>query len=319
MTTKDGLSETLPSVKYPVRRARILLSGLGFLFVLYFFGSLLFLLPAFFLVSAYGSLGWLLTLLLVSAVILFVAYRGYRRMLAQILADAERVTPEDSPEFGDLLDFVEEESERRGMEPPALYVHPAPIANALAVGRRTKGHVVVYDGLLTTLQNPAELNAVVAHELAHLDNRDSTAMTLLSAIKLTVVRFWTWFGFALKSWMYERRGVVLTPTEEQALWAKAHRRSNLVCSPIGLAENSISRHREYIADAEAAEATSPGSMIGALESIADGDHDPGDLDVPQSLCIHGESDGVLARLRSDHPPIEKRIRYVEKTHGDVDT
>lgn len=313
----DPTNETF-GIKYPVRRARLLLSGIGFLFLLYLFGSLLFLIPAFAFVNAYGSVGWVLTVALLSAVIAYVSYRGYRRTLEGILADAERVTSESSPELAEILEFVRAESEARGMEPPSLHIHPAPIANALAVGRRQSGHVVICDGLLTTLADTDELKAVVAHELAHLDNRDSTTMTLSSGIKSIIVRFWTWVGFSLRKWTYERRGVVLTPTEEQALWHKAQKRSHLVCSPMGFVENSISRHREYIADAEAAEATDSAAMIGALESIASTDHDPDELDIPQTLCIHGESEGFLARLRSDHPPIEKRIRYVRKTHGDAE-
>jgi len=301
-------------VTYPVRKARMLLSGLGLVAMLYFFGSLLFLVPAFFLVSAYGSSGWLLTLLLLSAVIGAVAYRGYRRQRDALLADAERVTAADSPELDRVLEFLQEEAASRGMEVPELYVHPDLGVNAFALGRRDSGHIVLLEGLLASLESEAELRAIVAHELAHIDNRDSIMMSVLSGVKETIVRFWTWVGFAGRKWMYERRGVVLTPAEEQGLLQKSRRRSERVCAPIGLCEKSISRHREYIADSEAARVTRPEAIIEALKSIDESEFEPQQVDVAQSLCIHGEGGGLLSRLRSTHPPMEKRIRNVEKHH-----
>lgn len=290
----------------------MLLSGLTLVAMLYFFGSLLFLIPAFFFVSAYGSWGWLLTLLFLSGGIVTITYRGYRRQRDALLADAQTVTSEENPELARTLEFLQEESKSRGMEVPNLYVHPDMGVNAFAIGRRNSGHIVLLEGLLASLESEEELQAIVAHELAHIDNRDSMLMSLLTGIKQMIVQFWTWVGFAGRTWMYERRGVVLTPTEEQALLQKSRRRSKLVCSPIALCEKSISRHREYIADSEAARATRPEAIIAALKSIDDSELEPQEIDVAQSLCIHGRQDGLLSRIRSTHPPIEKRIRNVEK-------
>lgn len=316
MVTSKNENKSRIGIKYPVRKARMLLSGLTLVTMLYFFGSLLFLIPAFFFVSAYGSWGWLLTLIFLSLIIGAIAYRAYQRQRKALLADAKKVTSEDSPELARLLQFIERESESRGMEAPDLYIHPDPGVNAFAIGRRNGGNIVLLEGLLTTLESENELQAIVAHELGHLDNRDSMLMALLAGIKETIVRFWTWFGFAMRQWMYERRGVVLTPTEEQALKHKSRRRSERVCSPIGLCEKSISRHREYIADAEAVEATDPRSVVEALSSLDESDHEPNEIDVAQSLCIHGTHSGILSRLRSTHPPMKKRIRHIEEQYLD---
>lgn len=313
-TASDATSNLL-GISYPLRRGRLVLSGMGYLFLLYAIGSVIFLIPAAIFVSEYGSMGWVAAAVLLSAVIGYVSYRAYRRTLDGILAEAEQVTADDAA-LTDTLAFLQSESAARGMETPTLYVHPSPIANALAVGRRGNGHIVIFDGLLSALDNEDELQAVVAHELSHIDNHDALAMVISTGIKSVIVRFWAWAGFAMRTAMYEWRGVALTPTEEQALKHKAEKRSALVCSPIGFMENSMSRHREYIADAEAADATNPEAMIGALESIGAADHDLDELDIPQTLCIHGEHDGILSGLRSDHPPIQKRIRYVRKTRED---
>lgn len=312
MSVTDNSPPRSFGVTYPVRKARMLLSGLTLVSMLYFFGSMLFLIPAFFFVSAYGSWGWLLTLLLLSGIIVTIAYRGYRRQRDALLADAQKVTPDESPELARTLEFLQAEARSREMEAPDLYVHPAMSVNAFAIGRRNSGHIVLLEGLIASLEEEEELRAIVAHELAHIDNRDSMLMSLLSGIKEAIVQFWAWAGFAGRKWMYERRGVVLTPTEEQALMQKSRRRSELVCSPIGLCEKSISRHREYIADAEAARATRPEAIIGALKSIDDSDLEPQEIDVAQSLCIHGRQDGLLSRIRSTHPSVEKRIQSVQK-------
>lgn len=316
VVTSENETMSRFGIKLPVRKARMLLSGLVLLSVLYFFGGLLFLIPAFFFVSAYGSWGWLLTLLLLSLIIGAIAYRAYQRDRKRLLVNAEKITAEDRPELAGLLQFIERDSERRGLETPDLYIHPDLGSNAFAIGRRNGGNIVLFEGLLTTLESEKELEAVVAHELGHLDNRDSMLMALLAGIKETIVRFWTWFGFGFRKWLYERRGVVLTPTEEQALKHKSRRRSERVCSPIGLCEKSISRHREYIADAEAVESTNPRAVVEALSSLKESDHEPDEIDVAQSLCIHGTHSGILSRLRSTHPPMKKRIQHIERQYLD---
>ncbi|WP_123620963.1 M48 family metallopeptidase [Halorubrum sp. CSM-61] len=316
MNSETNISLDAIGLKHPYRRARLLLSGFGFLTALYFLGSALFLLPAFFLVSAYGPVGWLLTVLLVSGVIGWIAYRGYTNQLRRILGNAERVTAETHPELGDAVAFIDREAEKRGMSPPELYVTDRPDANALALGRRKNGYIVLHDGLFTTLDDSAELNAVLGHEIAHIANRDSVMMQLTVGIQETLVRFWTWVGYALRTWMYQRRGVVLGPREEDAILRKAERRSRYVCSPIGLFTKSLSRHREYIADAEGAEATSLAAMVDALESIESNDQQSRVADAPQALCIYGEPTGLLSRLRATHPPLRKRQQNLRKSFDD---
>lgn len=317
MSSKTNMLLGSTGLKYPYRRARLLLSGVGFLTALYFFGSALFLIPAFFLVSAYGSVGWLLTILVVSGTIGWIAYRGYTNQLRRILGDAERVTAESHPELADAIAFVDREAEKRGMAPPELYITDQPDANAIALGRRKNGYIVLHDGLFTTLEDTAELNAVLGHEIAHIANRDSVMMQLTAGIQETLIRFWTWVGYALRTWMYQRRGVVLGPREEDAILQKAEKRARYVCSPVGLFTKSLSRHREYIADAEGAEAASPAAMVDALKSIEASDHESRTADVPQALCIHGKTTGLLSRLRATHPPLKKRQQNLRNSFDDT--
>jgi len=319
MSLNTNISLDAIGIKYPYRRVRLFLSGLGFLTALYFLGSGLFAIPALFLVSAYGPIGWLLSLLLISGVIGGIAYRGYVNQLRQILGNADRVTTETHPELSDALAFISNEAEKQGMSPPELYVTDRPDANAIALGRRNSGYIVLHDGLFTALEDEAELNAVLGHEIAHIANRDSLVMQLTAGIQETIVRFWTWTGYTLRTWMYQRRGVVLGPREEQAVLQKAEKRSRYICSPLGLFTKSLSRHREYIADAEGAEATSSATMVEALKSIEASDHQSDIGDAPQALCIHGETTGLLSRLRATHPPMKKRQRNLQKSFDDTAT
>jgi hypothetical protein len=137
-------------------------------------------------------------------------------------------------------------------------------------------------------------------------------MATLSGIKEMVVWSWTWIGYTLRSAVYRWRGIVLGPNEEVMLKQKMRRRAEIISSPIGLCEKSISRHREYIADAEGAQVASPDAMIGALQTIENANQDSENLEFSQSLCIHGPRSGILSRFRSTHPPVQKRIRYIEK-------
>lgn len=299
-------------IAYPIRRLRILAAVVLLILILYFLGSVIVLLPGAVLASAYGQVGWLLGIGLVSGGIFWLAYRGYRHTLAMIIADAEEVTSENYPALADTLKLLEAEARKRGMEPPTLYVHPEPMVNALALGRRNRGHIVIFDGLLTELDDTAELDAIVGHELAHLDNRDSVLMATIAGIKQLVVWFWTWVGYTLRKAAYQWRNVALSPSEEKYLKQKMNRRARILSSPIGLCEKSISRHREYIADAEGARVASPDAMISALEKIEAADTQDQNLEFSQSLCIHGPRRGLLSRLRSTHPPVKKRIRYIEK-------
>src|SRR4051794_26934990 len=135
------------------------------------------------------------------------------------------------------------------MPKPRLMVSPNAMPNALAVGRTRGGATLcVTDTMLRTLE-PAELEAVVAHELAHIQNRDALVMTVagfLSLVAALVARFMPNIGhFAV-------RAVALVAG--LVAWA---------LSVVLL--RSLSRHREYAADRTAALVTGrPSALASAL-------------------------------------------------------
>jgi heat shock protein HtpX len=147
---------------------------------------------------------------------------------------------------------------RAGIATPALYLSPSPEANAMAV--RTSegpGALAVTRGALAILP-PAELEAVLAHEVAHLRNGDTEMMQLtaqVSRITVTLLRVATWLSFFT---------VVLTGGGV----ARAAALSLLaiaVPAAVGLLRTALSRSREHAADATATALTGrPDALASAL-------------------------------------------------------
>jgi heat shock protein HtpX len=164
--------------------------------------------------------------------------------------------------------------------------------NAFSVGLTEQRAVVAFTTeLLRRDLTTAELEAVVAHELAHVTNRDGVVMTFVSAPALVGSAMWhadDWRGkvlFLLLYWPVFCIGLL-------TMWA-------------------LSRYREYVADRTAALITgSPENLMSALQKIA-GQPARGDLRgglAVQALCIVGRQKGWRRfELFSDHPPLAKRL------------
>lgn len=307
------LNVTGDLIKYPYRRFRMMLTYSGLLVVLYLLGTIL-LVPALIFVVAFNNstIAYIAAFGAITALIGAVAYKGYRNTIQEVLDSAEKVTVESHPDLASVIEFVKEESKNQNINPPDLYVKNTNNVNACALGRQKNGYIVINTALLEDVDNKKELKAIVSHEIAHISNRDSIVSQVLVAIEKILQRLWTWFGYSLKLMYYERRNVAISKEYETVLYKRAEKKSKYVTSPIRLFSNSNSRHREYIADAEAAEMTSPEAVKSALETLRSADKTEDDT-VPQSLCIYGENTkGVLSRLRRSHPPIEKRVNNLNK-------
>ncbi len=297
-------------VKYPLRKARMIVPVM-FLAVLVYVLSFPILIPSMILVAELGFIGLVIAFGLVSVAIGGLAYRSYRKTLSDWLADADEVTREKYPELSQTLEIIEKESDQRDMETPTIHVHPASKINALALGRRNNGKILLFDGLLTEIDSKSEIDAIVGHELAHIDNRDSLLMSLIIGIKELILWGLTSFGILARGMVHRRRGT-WHAVDYDALKQTCKRRSHKIIFPMNLCEASISRHREYIADAEGAQVASPDAMIGALETIENAQDDTLSDEYHQSLCIHTQHSGMLSRLRSTHPPTQKRVQHIEK-------
>jgi heat shock protein HtpX len=235
-----------------------------------------------------GSLGLVMT---------FVSYwfsdsmvlRGYR---------ARVVTPEQAPE---LYRLVDELRERAGLPMPKVAIIPSPQPNAFATGRSwEKSVVAVTEGLLRQMPRD-ELAGVIAHELAHIKNRDMLTQTVAAGIAsmFGVLPYLVMMGLGR-----DREG------NGGGFGALAM----AILAPIlaSLMQFAISRQREFAADALAAQITGQARpLANALTRIeAMVRQEP--MDVQPHLAALAIQNPLRAsafsKLFSTHPPTEERVK-----------
>jgi heat shock protein HtpX len=213
-----------------------------------------------------------------------------------------------------LYDMVETLCISRGMSVPRLAVLESAAPNAFASGVNDKQYTITFTRGLLDLLDPAELEAVAAHELTHIRNED-VRMMVVAMIIAGVVSFFCELLFRVvgrrggfrssrRSSNSEGKGkgggaaaIAIALLIVAAAWA--------LSLMIRLA---LSRSREYLADAGAVELTkNPDAMISALRKI-DGN---GEIDEAPSgvmeMCIDNPRSG-FADLFSTHPSMEDRIK-----------
>lgn len=188
-------------------------------------------------------------------------------------------------------------AERAGIPKPEVYILPNERSpNAFATGRSpSRGVVAVTAGLLHVLTE-REVRGVLAHEIGHIAHRD----TLLNSIAATIAGALTYAGYGL---MFGR-------SRDTPPWAAL---LIIIAAPMAaaLVRMAISRTREYMADARAAELTGdPEGLALALEGLSRRSEAvplPADTNHSVHYIVNGFADG-MGRLLSTHPPIEERVR-----------
>ena len=214
------------------------------------------------------------------------------------------VGAEDMPEdrYSEIHDRVESLSRDMGIKKPRLMVAEMGVPNAVAVGRKGNGTVVVSTELIALLERD-ELEGVLAHELAHIANRDVVMMVLGQGIASVVA-------------IVAQYVVLLTGDNDIADFFLAIIVGQIVQMLVMVFVLAISRYREYVADSDAAQHVGSDPMARALEKISQGNQgrqDDSKMDEQVgALCIFGDERGVLATLLSTHPPIEKRIQALRE-------
>ncbi len=225
---------------------------------------------------------------------------------------ARPLSPADSPE---LYRMTERLAERAGIPMPRLYVVPGPQPNAFATGRNpAHSAVAVTEGLLSLL-NRDEVEGVIAHEIAHIKHRDTLTMTVVATIAGAVMlladmaRWAMIFGGARSE---DREGG--NPLVFLLV---------MIVAPIAamLIQLAISRAREYEADATGARlAGSPDGLANALRKLEQASRmipmeaSPSTAHLFIVNPLRGMG-GALMSLFMTHPPIEERIRRLERMRG----
>ena len=248
--------------------------------------------------------------------------KGAERVLWATRAH-ELITP-STLEEKQLVNVVEEMAIASGLPKPKIWIVPDRDPNAFATGTDPRAaHIAVTEGLLSSLSRD-ELQAVIAHEMSHVRNDDVKLMTLLAALVGVLALISEGVGRSLRHGRFNRRSggsrggggkkdggaliVVLV-----VVWLISVLLAPLVSRLLALA---VSRKREYLADATAAQFTrNPAALADALQKI---EHAAAPTSAIKGgsahLCIADplgrrvtSKEGLVADLLGTHPPMATRI------------
>jgi heat shock protein HtpX len=249
---------------------------------------------------AIGGSGTALIFLFMAALMNLGAY-WFSDKIALKMSGAKPVSEQEAP---GLYQMVRELTTRADLPMPGLYVIPQEQPNAFATGRNPKKSAVAVTQGIMKLLSEDELRGVIAHELAHIRNRDvliqSVAATIGGAITY-IAYMLLWFG----------------GDDESPLGLIASL-AMVLLAPIAatLIQLSISRQREFSADATGAQISgNPESLASALLRLEEGAKAI-PMQVNQATeplyIVKPFSGGGIASLFSTHPPIEERVRRLRQ-------
>lgn len=265
-------------------RTAVLLAGMTALFLIV--GALL-----------GGRAGMGLALLFAVGANVFAYWNSDRMALAAV--DAHEVDRTSAP---DLVDDVAMLAQRAGLPMPRVYVVDSPQPNAFATGRNPENAAVAVNAGLSQMLTREERMGVLAHELAHVKNRDTLIMTMVATIAgaiSMIANFGMFFGGSGDD----------RPNPIVAILA-------MLMAPFAamIVQMAISRTREYGADKAGAEISgNPMALATALAKIAR----PAQQ-IPSHASVHNPAAAQLyivptsvSELFSTHPPTEKRIAALQ--------
>lgn len=214
-----------------------------------------------------------------------------------------------------------------GVDTPEIRLVDEKAPNAFAAGSPSSGIVFFHTGLFDTLSED-EAKAVLAHELAHLKNRDSMILVLAAAVQRLVTRGAWVVGFVFAQVVSAI--ALMFRSGRDTVWAaqrRAYMRYRIVTITTVFAalimllfSRLLSRYREFVADVTAARAIGdPKPMQAALESIhaAAEDSEPSQREggPTASLYIANGVESKLFSLFDSHPDFGKRIDVLEESFG----
>ncbi|RFC66840.1 MULTISPECIES: zinc metalloprotease HtpX [Mesorhizobium] len=251
-----------------------------------------------------GGQGGMMTAFFIAAAMNLFSYWNADKMVLR-MNHAVEVNAQNAPEFHAI---VADLSKRAGLPMPKTYLIDQPQPNAFATGRNpNNAAVAATTGLLQRL-TPAEVGAVMAHELAHIQHRDTLTMTITATL-----------------------AGAISMIGNYALFFGGNRNNNNPLGALGtivavlvapfaamLVQMAVSRTREYSADQRGAEISgNPRALASALAKIAQAakrienplaERNPAMAHMYIYNPLHGER---MDNLFSTHPNVENRIAALE--------
>lgn len=247
-----------------------------------------------------------LTYALILAAIMNFASYWWSDKIVLAMTGARQVSPQEAPE---IYEIVRRIATNATLPMPKVYVVDQPQPNAFATGRDPSHAAVAVTSTISTILTPRELEGVLAHELGHVQNRD----TLVSAIAATLAGAISYIA-QMAFWFGGRRDDDEGGNPLVAILA-------LIFAPLAatLIQLAISRGREFGADATGARTTNdPLALASALEKL-EMTRQRVPMDVNPSAAhlfiVNPLSGQAFASLFSTHPPTAERIRRLRAMAG----
>ena len=266
-----------------------------------------------------GLAGLFIALIIWFVMALVAFYSGDSILLS--LSRAKKIGPDDYPR---LYNVVEEMKIASGLEKmPAVYIIDDKAMNAFATGRDpNKASEAITTGLLEKL-NRDELQGVIAHELAHIKNRDVLLMAICGVMLGTIV---------ILAWYVSRLLIFGGMGRSRSSAGGGGGQAQLIILVVGIVAMilapilaqliyyAISRKREYLADASSALYTRyPEGLASALEKISGSPVElktANNATAPMYIINPFRKKGMsLSHATSTHPPVAERIRILRAMAG----
>jgi heat shock protein HtpX len=228
---------------------------------------------------------------------------------------AREVSPQEAPELHAIIDRL---CVQANLPKPRVAIAETAMPNAFAVGRSPKSATVCATTGILNLLSPGELEAVLGHELTHVQNRDVVVMTVASffaSIAAFITQMGFWFGGAFNN-RDQNSGMAFIVVILV---------SAVVYVISWLLLQALSRYREFAADRGSAILTGrPSALISALLKISGSmEHVPKqDLraasgELAAFYIFPPKTKDSLASLFSTHPPLEKRIAALQRLEAQL--
>ena len=265
-----------------------------------------------------GGMTGLIVAVVISLGLNFFTYWSSDK-LALRMAGAHEVSEAQDPE---LHRIVDEQTSQAGIPKPRVYIINSDSPNAFATGRNPRNAAIAVTTGIRRLLNRDELSAVIAHELAHVGNRDTLIMTMVATMAMAI-GLMAYIGYFMS---FFRRsggyGALAGIGGMLIVWLVLPFVATLV-------RMAISRSREYEADATGARTSrNPHALASALEKLEMGtqrspmrvNEATAHLFIVNPLSggsSHGHthnslSGGGFSRLFSTHPPIQDRVKRLRE-------
>jgi heat shock protein HtpX len=266
------------------------------------------------------SLGWafsyimdspniLLFAVIISVGMNIVSY-WYSDSIVIAISGAKPIEPDTNRLHKNIYRTVENLCIATGLPMPRIYIIPDTAMNAFATGRDPEhAAIALTAGIIDRLENE-ELEGVIAHELAHIANRDTLLQTVVVVLVGLVALLSDWL---IRFTIFGRRRDDDNSSGQLGLVLLVVALLLAVLAPIfaQLIQLAISRKREFLADATGALYTRyPGALASALQKIS-GDTEP--LEAANRATAHMYisnplKKGAVSKLFATHPPTEDRIK-----------